>query len=50
MAYDKNRGRAAGTPSFYKTVGQKHTHGENTGEWMNREENKWRIAFIIRMR
>ena len=33
MAYDKNRGRAAGTPSFYKTVGQKHTHGENTGEW-----------------
>ena len=32
MAYDKNRGRAAGTPSFYKTVGQKHTHGENTGE------------------
>ena len=33
MAYAKNRGRAAGTPSFYKTVGQKHTHGENTGEW-----------------
>ena len=33
MAYDKNRGRAAGTPSFYKTVGQKHSHGENTGEW-----------------
>lgn len=33
MAYDKNRGRAAGTPSFYKTVGQKRTHGENTGEW-----------------
>lgn len=33
MAYDKNRGRAAGTPSFYKSVGQKHTHGENTGEW-----------------
>lgn len=33
MAYDKNRGRAAGTPSFYKTVGQKHTHGANTGEW-----------------
>ena len=33
MAYDKNRGRAAGTPSFYKTVGQKHNHGENTGEW-----------------
>ena len=37
MAYDKNRGRAAGTPSFYKTVGQKHTHGENTGEWMREQ-------------
>ncbi len=33
MAYDKNRGRAAGTPGFYKGIGQKHTHGENTGEW-----------------
>lgn len=33
MAYDKNRGRAAGTPGFYKGIGQKHTHGKNTGEW-----------------
>ena len=37
MAYDKNRGRAAGTPGFYRSVGQKHTHGENTGEWTREE-------------
>ena len=37
MPYDKNRGRAAGTPGFYKNIGQKYSHGENTGEW-SREE------------
>lgn len=37
MPYDKNRGRAAGTPGFYRNVNKKHTHGENTGEWTREE-------------
>lgn len=37
MPYDKNRGRAAGTPGFYRNVNKKRTHGENTGEWTREE-------------
>lgn len=33
MPYDKNRGRAAGTPGFYSNVNKKYSHPENTGEW-----------------
>ena len=46
MPYDKNRGRAAGTPGFYRNVNKKHTHGENTGEWTREERARLSLIHI----